>query len=40
MILYDWLGIGIRMVRNAKSQGQRWISGTGMSNSASESTHP
>ena len=28
------------MVRDAKSQGQRQISGTGMSNSAPESTHP
>ena len=40
MIMYDWLGIGIGKVRDAKSHGQRWISGTGMTNSAPESTHP
>ena len=36
----EWLGIGIGTVRDAKSQVQRWISGTGMSNSAPESTYP
>ena len=40
MILYDWLGIEIGTVRDAKSLVQTWISGTGMSNSAPESTYP